>query len=484
MGAMFAKATEETCMHALGTYLWGDGQSFQGKYTLKLVPLFPSSSIKMNQAALAARGKSDMVSLPIDELQVGAICRFPLEDDNGLLLLGAGTAITADLIRGLQDREIAELAVRADEVETLRRQSDGTAGARRGPPKSSRSASQKFQAEHPSKWSKGVPLKQNLVDRHDEPYNNSRREVLRSHVKLARDQFEKIGIELADSKLKTIEALSDLSAAFATAILDDHDQTIADVVAAEPSMSFTDRSVKLGVLGMAIGTEMGLDGPSILEIGTAGLLHDIGLRTMDPALTVTGRGPLDDEEMWQYRKHPMVSSLCLQETSRISRAVLSTIEQVHEQYDGSGYPFGIVGKRVNLYARILNVADTYLRLTLGTSFRQALVPHDALGLMLHLAQHQVFDPEVIRAFLRVESLFPLGSRVKLEDEVIACVIRRPRSGYAYPVLQTSDGTRIDLQNQTEAMLQPIADPQCNQTRLPQNMMQDLRWSPADELVFE
>lgn len=438
----------------------------------------------MNAVTAPVRGKVDMVCLPIDELQVGSVCRSALEDDNGLLLLGAGTTLTTELIQGLRDRKIDQLTVQADEAESLSRKDEGATARRNAHVRPKRSTERPFSQEHPAKWPKGVPLKDNLMHRHHEPYNNARREVLRGHVKLARDQFEQIGVELCQRKMQTVEALSNLSAAFATAIVDDHDQTVADIVAAETSISLTDRSVKLSVLGMAIGTELGLDGPSILEIGTTGLLCDIGLFLMEPALSIPGRGPLDDNEVWEYRKHPVISAKCLQESSNLSHAVLSAIKQSHEQFNGSGYPFGTKGKRIHLYSRILNVADTYLRLTLGTSFRKALVPHDALLLLLHQARYGMFDATIIHAFLRVESLFPLGSQVKFGDDVIAQVIRRPVEGYAHPVLQTKDGTRIDLLQQTEAMIEPIADPACNQIRLPQSAMRNLRWNPADELLFE
>ncbi|MCM2374100.1 HD-GYP domain-containing protein [Aporhodopirellula aestuarii] len=438
----------------------------------------------MINAVKAAKGKSDMVMVPVDELHVGAICRFPLEDDNGLLLLGAGTTITAELIQGLIDRQIEELAVSVDEVDALRRQDPTGSSQKRRVSSSPNQKEQAFRPEHPSRWPKGVPLKENLVNRHHEPINLSRRELLRGHVKLARDEFEQIRLDITERKLQTIEALNNLSAAFASAIVDDHDQTVADIVTAKEAMSLTDRSVRLSVLGMAVGTELGLDGPTILEIGTTGLLHDIGLYTMNPALVIPGRGPLNDEEMWEYRKHPINSSNCLREVSEIPHSVLIAIEQVHEQFDGSGYPFGIEGKRANLYARILNVCDTFLRLTTGTSFRSALVPHDALGIILYQARYQIFDPEVVRAFLRVESLFPLGSRVQLNEDRVAEVIRRPLEGYANPVLQCEDGTRIDLSMETEAMIQPVADPSRNQARLPRELMETMRWSPADELIFD
>ena len=431
--------------------------------------------------------RQDTVEVSVDHLEVGAVCRFPLEDDQGQLLLGAGTAITQALIEGLHARGITELAVHAEDVDALRSKSSSRKKKASKPaPNASGVPKDRdiIQNEHPSKWPKGVPLKDNLVDRHGEPLDSSRREVLRGHVKLARDQFEQLRLDIEDKKSKTIAALADLSGAFAAAMVDDHDQTVGDVVVAGESLSLTDRSVKLGVLGMAVGTELGLDGPSILEIGNAGLLHDIGLYSMDPSLIVPGRGPLSEEEMWEYRKHPINSANALKEVSSVSHSVLLAIEQVHEQYDGSGYPFGIEGKRANIYARVLNVCDTYIRLTHGTSFRKALVPHDALGLILHEARFGLFDPQVIHAFLRVESLFPLGSRVAIQDGPNANVIRRPVDGYAAPVLETDDGERIDLQFEPEMRLQPICDPNRNQQRLTQAEMQALRWTPADELLLE
>ncbi|MFG0267090.1 MAG: HD-GYP domain-containing protein [Rhodopirellula sp. JB055] len=423
------------------------------------------------------------ILVSVDDLQVGAICRTPIEDEIGRLLLGAGTRITTEVIDGLRERGIKDLTINADEADALSGRSKG-AGVKPKLKSTRDRESGHNPGQDPAKWIKGVPLKDALVDRHHEPIDQTRRRTLQGHVQMARSRFEEIRLALSERKMQTVEALSDLSGAFASAMVDDHDQTVGEVVACHTEMSLTDRSVKLGVLAMAIGTELDLDGPSVLEIGMAGLLHDIGLYSMNPEFSVPGRGPFSQQETWEYRKHPVVSANSLREVSDIPHAVLLAIEQVHEQYDGSGYPFGLEGKRIHIYARILNVCDTYLRLVLGTGFRKALVPHDALGFILHQARYGLFDSQVIHALLRTKSLFPLGSRVELANGKWADVIRRPIEGYACPVLQLSDGELFDLVENPNEVVQPQCDPQRNQGRLSIEKMQKIRWNPADELFFD
>jgi hypothetical protein len=159
------------------------------------------------------------------------------------------------------------------------------------------------------------------------------------------------------------------------------------------------------------------------------------------------------------------------------------IQQVHEQFDGSGYPYGVKGRRIQVYARILNVVDTYLDLASTMPHRQAIVPHDALGFMLHQASRGMFDPQVMRAFLSIETLFPLGSMVELNSGEIAQVIRRPRNGFASPVLLGPDGKRIELESQTEVkVVRPACDPGIDQMRLTKEMMQSSNWHPASNPV--
>ncbi|MEM6364655.1 MAG: HD domain-containing phosphohydrolase [Planctomycetota bacterium] len=422
------------------------------------------------------------VYLSVDQLKVGVACSHALYDEQDQLLLGAGTRITSELIQGLKDRNIRELAVSPADARLM--ESGGPSGKRSRPAPRRTTHASRNSGDIASAWRKGVPLKSALVNRHDEPLDEGRREKLHEHVQVAHERIESLRDNLIQEKMRTIEAMQDLSSAFAMAMVDDHDQTVGELVRPAQQFSLIDRSVRLAVLGMAVATELELDGPNVLEVGTAGLLHDIGLFKMAPEFSDPGRERLTNEQMWEYRKHPLVSSAALKDVSDVPNSVLISIEQVHEQFDGSGYPFAMDGKRAHVYARILNVCDTYLQLTIGTKFRKPLVPHDALGLILHQARFGLFDPKVVHAFLRTESLFPLGSRVELSTGQVADVIRRPLHGYATPVVQEVGGDRISMENQSIQIVRPVCDDESGQMRLTVEEMQTLRWNPADELIID
>ena len=187
---------------------------------------------------------------------------------------------------------------------------------------------------------------------------------------------------------------------------------------------------------------------------------------------------MNEAELWEYRKHPIVSVSCVAEVPQITEGIQIAMEQVHEQFDGSGYPRGVKYHRIHNYARILNVVDSYLQLIFPTNERRGIIPHDALGLLLYQAGHGLFDPRVIKAFLHVESLYPLGSIVELTSGEMARVIRRPCTGFANPVLQSTDGQRIDLALGEATVARPVCDPEVYQMRLPPKVLGTVLWHPS------
>ena len=162
----------------------------------------------------------------------------------------------------------------------------------------------------------------------------------------------------------------------------------------------------------------------------------------------------------------------------VSKSVTITIAQVHEQFDGSGYPQGLRGHRIHLYARILNVADAYLRLTEPTALRGPVVPHDALGTMLYHASNGLFDPKVVRAFLNTQTLYPLGSQIELSSGQTASVVRRPRQGFWYPVLIDQDGNRIELGESRLEVIRPVCDENKNQIRVSRDDLESETLHPS------
>ncbi len=425
------------------------------------------------------------VELDVAAIRLGVTCGSELRDSRGVLLVGQGTRITRSVIDGLLRRGIDRLWVSPQMVAQLSRPASAAIAKAESPEKPNMAAAQ---TRNPADWVRGVPLKSNLVNCHHLPLDPQRQRLIRQNITAARDHFTTLQAQWTAGQPGTAAAVADLTAAFASRICEDLDHAIGEVVGDLTVTSSTDRAVQLATLGMAVATELDFDGPSVLQLGLAGLLHDVGQYRMDPSLWSPFRPPLDGEQMWQYRKHPIVSRQALQTMGDLPPAVLQVVEQIHEQIGGGGYPYGLTGGRIHPHARVLGVCDTYLRLIAGTSFCCPLLPHDAMGLILHLGGRGVLEPDSVRALLRIESLYPIGSRVRLHDGRTASVIRRAACGYARPVVIADDGERIDTATVDQPIkAQPIAaspgDGSRGAFRLTPARMQSLDWNPADDLIL-
>ncbi len=407
------------------------------------------------------------VPISIDELRVGVICSHPVEDDQGVLLLGASTRITQQLIAGLRDRGIHSIEVDPRDLATLR--GGGQGGNKR--------AATVWDREPPGQWTKSKPVKDMLVDRFEEQLSGERAKRLDQAMRQAKSRMNELKEKIAFGAIRSVSQLFEVSDGYARSMVDDHDQTVGTVGKFAERIDPGERSVRMSTLGMAIAVEMGLDGPQMMEIGISGLLHDVGLYAMDEKFLDRDR-ELTPIEWWEYKKHPNISVACISDAIDVGESVQLAIQQVHEQFDGSGYPRGLKGPRIHLNSRILNVVDAYLRLISSTALRPGFVPHDAMGLILHLASRGLFDPHVIRAFLSIETLFPLGSSVELSSGQQAEVIRRPRSGFAAPVLVDEKGERIEMETTSLEIVRPVCDPNGRQVRILPEQMLESPWHPA------
>ncbi|MDE0866670.1 MAG: HD domain-containing protein [Rubripirellula sp.] len=404
------------------------------------------------------------VTITLEELSAGTVCKHPIEDQRGLLLLGRNASITTDVIRNLRDRDVAQLRIDARDVESIC--VDDATPIALSP-----------ERERLEGIAKSSPVRDLLIDRHDESLSAERTQELADSLIMAKAHFEVLRDQLSGNVILSTTGFFEIANNYAQSMVDDHDQTVGEVGAATRTCDLDERAIRMTVLGMAVATQMGMTGLQTLELGLTALLHDIGFYAMGRDFSKSIE-LMDEGELWEYRKHPLVSVSCVSEVPQITDGIQIAMEQVHEQFDGSGYPRGVKAHRIHNYAKILNVVDSYLQLTCPTNERRGIVPHDALGLMLHQASRGLFDPRVMRAFLYIETLFPLGSIVELTSGEVARVIRRPRKGFANPVLQNIEGHRIDLELGDSKVLRPVCDPDVDQIRLSPDVMETVRWHPS------
>jgi response regulator RpfG family c-di-GMP phosphodiesterase len=128
-------------------------------------------------------------------------------------------------------------------------------------------------------------------------------------------------------------------------------------------------------------------------------MHDIGkIATPDAVLLKPGK--LDAAEWEIMKQHPAVGLSILDGSSRpILKAAAVIAHQHHEKYDGSGYPQGLKGENIHLYARIVAVADVFDALMHKRCYKEAWPVADVMVHLREVAGHHL-DPVYVEHLIQ------------------------------------------------------------------------------------
>ena len=148
-----------------------------------------------------------------------------------------------------------------------------------------------------------------------------------------------------------------------------------------------------------VAEEMGLPKPDVKRIEQAAALHDIGKIGVADAV-LTKAGPLTDDEWVEMRRHPRLGFELVAGIEALQHAA-EIVHSHHEHHDGNGYPRGLQGEDIPIGARIFSVVDSYDAMTSHRPYRRARSHQDAIDEIVRYSGTQ-FDPEAVRAFLKVE----------------------------------------------------------------------------------
>jgi putative nucleotidyltransferase with HDIG domain len=127
-------------------------------------------------------------------------------------------------------------------------------------------------------------------------------------------------------------------------------------------------------------------------------LHDIGKTQIDLSI-LNKSGKFYKSDWEEVKKHPGVGYEIVKEIVFL-KDVAEAILYHHERVDGKGYPSGIKGEEIPLFARILAVADTYDAMTTSRPYRPALTKKEAMKELRVNASTQ-FDKEISRAMIEI-----------------------------------------------------------------------------------
>jgi diguanylate cyclase (GGDEF)-like protein len=176
------------------------------------------------------------------------------------------------------------------------------------------------------------------------------------------------------------------------------ERTMAALLAAlsirEPELE--NQRADAGVLALEVGRALGLRRDELAELERAAQLHDLGKLAV-PDEILHKPGPLDEREWDFVRQHTIVGERILRASPAL-RSVAGIVRSSHENWDGSGYPDGLVGEEAPLAARIIRVCSSYVAMISDRPYRRALAEDEALNELMRLAGSE-YDPDVVRAFV-------------------------------------------------------------------------------------
>ncbi len=149
----------------------------------------------------------------------------------------------------------------------------------------------------------------------------------------------------------------------------------------------------------AIAEEMSLSGSERMVLHLASAVHDIG-KVFAPGFILNARRKLTKEEYAVVKCHPIDGERFLVKIKNLPRIVSILVLQHHEFFDGTGYPFGLKGDKIDPKARIITLADSYDAMTSRRPYRDAKSQDAAIAEILACAGSQ-FDPLVVECFLKI-----------------------------------------------------------------------------------
>ncbi|MBR5336883.1 MAG: HD-GYP domain-containing protein [Lachnospiraceae bacterium] len=157
-------------------------------------------------------------------------------------------------------------------------------------------------------------------------------------------------------------------------------------------------SMRVAGYSRMIAERMGYSEADLEDIYNMAMLHDIGKIGVPDAI-INKPTKLTDEEFYIIRKHPVTGYEILSEMPEF-KEISAGARWHHERYDGTGYPDGLAGEDIPLFARIITVADAYDAMTSNRSYR-LYMSQDTVIAELKKGKGKQFDPDITDVMLEI-----------------------------------------------------------------------------------
>lgn len=190
-------------------------------------------------------------------------------------------------------------------------------------------------------------------------------------------------------------------------------------------------SVRVAVLAMTFGKALTEDRDLVMRIGVAALLHDVG-KALIPFELLHLQRRLSPDEFKEMSRHPQLGCELLLDHHESDPLAIAAAFGHHRTADGRGYPESAHTGATTIVTEIVKICDVYEALTAARPYKAPMSPVKAYRVML--AMGEKFDRRLLRRFIEVNGIFPVGQPVTLSTGEVA-VVRRQGPTAQQPIVE-------------------------------------------------
>src|SRR6266568_1381495 len=182
-------------------------------------------------------------------------------------------------------------------------------------------------------------------------------------------------------------------------------------------------SVNVCIFSVALGRKLGLTKLQLYDLGIAALFHDVG-KSRVPLEVLNKEGGLTEEEWRIMQAHPWLGVLTLfglRGYGEIPYRGMVAAYEHHMKIDLTGYPKSIRGRTLSIYSKVIAVADGFDAATSRRVYQTVPIQPDQVLKEMWENPRRGYDPVVVKAFINLIGIYPVGTCVILDTYEVALV---------------------------------------------------------------
>lgn len=262
--------------------------------------------------------------------------------------------------------------------------------------------------------------------------------------------------QVKNNEYVNTEKIDEIVANLIPAIKDRKDEMISFLILSGHGESqLAESSVNSTILSVFIAQSIKMTSHRINQLAFASLLHDIGMMKI-PEPVLQKKEKLTENELKVIQTHPVYSFNIITKVLKYPVEVGRIVLQHHERWDGKGYPKQIPGEKIDLSARILSVTDAFEAMVSVRPYRNSMIGYKAMRQLLNDNSRR-FDSKVLKTFIKIMGIYPLGSIVLLNDASIGRVVSTHSNAPLRPAIRLLMDANGNKYSEREAYVDLMQD---------------------------